>query len=332
MKLFSRLLQSSRPILKRWLYPLIWIVSLIFLGLAFAKHWQEVRAMRIGAKGGAGLAIATGVTLLAHIWAGWVWGWILAVLEQPVNSIWAVQTYLKTNPGKYLPSNLFHLYGRTLVARSIGIPLAVASLSILLDTLLLAAAGLIVTLIGIPGQLWLLEGLSLGMILGMVHPWALNYLLAALARIRRRTEGAEPEFPRHRVQHYPLRPLLGEIGFVLLRGLGFVLTIAVLAPLQIQMLLPLLGVFSLAWLLGFVTPGAPGGLGIFELTVVTLLQHPRLLGGEADLSPAVILSGVALYRLVSILAEVLGAGLAWLDDKHPITRSAIARSWGLFNR
>lgn len=60
MKLFSRLLQSSRPILKRWLYPLIWIVSLIFLGLAFAKHWQEVRAMRIGAKGGAGLAIATG--------------------------------------------------------------------------------------------------------------------------------------------------------------------------------------------------------------------------------------------------------------------------------
>jgi uncharacterized membrane protein YbhN (UPF0104 family) len=40
----------------------------------------------------------------------------------------------------------------------------------------------------------------------------------------------------------------------------------------------LLGAFSLAWLLGLVVPGAPGGLGVFEATAIALLQQ-RFSGG-----------------------------------------------------
>lgn len=65
----------------------------------------------------------------------------------------------------------------------------------------------------------------------------------------------------------------------------------------------LLGAFSVAWLLGLIIPGAPGGIGVFEATAIALLDH--------HFPPAMVVSAVALYRLVSLLAELAGAGLAW---------------------
>lgn len=98
------------------------------------------------------------------------------------------------------------------------------------------------------------------------------------------------------------------MGFIGLRGTGFLLTLLAFSPVEISQIPLLLGAFSLAWLLGMVIPGAPGGLGVFEVTVIALLQQ--------RFSPALVISAIALYRLVSILAEAAGAGLAWLDERR----------------
>ena len=81
-----------------------WLIlggTLFFLVKALKDHWFEVTAIRIDAVGWAILAIATGVTLLAHIWAGWIWTWVLVELNQPVESSQFIQVYLKTNIAKY---------------------------------------------------------------------------------------------------------------------------------------------------------------------------------------------------------------------------------------
>ena len=103
--------------------------------------------------------------------------------------------------------------------------------------------------------------------------------------------------------------------FVTLRGLGFVLTVVALTPISLQTVPTLVSVFSVGWVLGFVTPGAPGGLGVFELTVSTLLTQEGLFQNEPGLSVGVALSAVALNRLVSTLAEAIGALLAFLDER-----------------
>jgi glycosyltransferase 2 family protein len=54
----------------------------------------------------------------------------------------------------------------------------------------------------------------------------------------------------------------------------------------------------------------PGGLGVFETTAIALL-NPYF-------PTAVILSVVALFRLVSILAEVVGAGAGVASDRGSI--------------
>ncbi len=97
-----------------------WIIlggTLFFLAKALKDNWIGVTAIRIDGVGWAIIAIATGVTLLAHTWAGWIWTWILQELNQPVSSPQFIQVYLKTNIAKYLPGNIWHHYGRIVAAK-----------------------------------------------------------------------------------------------------------------------------------------------------------------------------------------------------------------------
>ena len=294
-----------------------WVVlggTLFFLAKALKDHWQEVAVIRITATGWATLAIALGVTLLAHTWAGWVWTWVLQDLNQPVNRPQFVQVYLKTNLAKYLPGNVWHYYGRISAAMAAGVTTSAATLSVLLEPLLMVAAALVIVLLStqtstINSHLSL-QGLpifGLATVLIAVHPLFLNRAITSFGKLKakaiRSTTIKSQDF---QIQRYPIRPLLGELGFVLLRGTGFLLTLLAFEPLELNQIPLLLGAFSLAWLLGVIVPGAPGGLGVFEATAIALLHH--------SFSPGLLISAIALYRLVSILAESAGAALAWLDE------------------
>ncbi len=295
-----------------------WLIlggTLFFLAKALKDNWQGITAIRIDAVGWAIIAIATGVTLLGHTWAGWVWTWILKYLNQSVSSVQFIQVYLQTNLAKYLPGNVWHYYGRIMAAKNANISTAVATLSVLLEPLLMAAAALIVVL---SSSLFVQTNTNttvhLGQILGLIvvlcvlHPQFLNLLIRLLHRLKAKksnpTNTSDASFS---IENYPLLPLLGEIGFLGLRGTGFILTFYALSSFNLSQIPLLFTAFSFAWLLGLVVPGAPGGLGVFEATAIALLQN--------YFPAAVVISATAVYRLVSILAEITGASLAWLDER-----------------
>lgn len=294
-----------------------WVIlggTLFFLAKALKDNWQEVTTIHIDAVGWAILLIATGITLLAHTWAGWVWSWVLKELNQPVNSSEFIQVYLKTNIAKYIPGNIWHYYGRIVAAKNANVSTGAATLSVLLEPLLMAAAALIIVLVGSQFMaekttiiLLIVQLLGLLGVLCVLHPRFLNRATRLLHRIKaKKSTDDTPQAVPLSLEQYPLRPLLGELGFLGLRSTGFMLTLFALSPLNLSQIPLLLGAFSFAWLLGLVVPGAPGGLGVFEATAIALLQQ--------HFPTAVLISATGLYRLVSILAETAGAGLAWLDE------------------
>jgi glycosyltransferase 2 family protein len=301
--------------LKRILRWLILGGTLFFLAKTLKDNWLEVTDIRIDDAGWAILAIATGMTLIAHTWAGWVWTWILRELNQPVPTAHFIQVYLKTNVAKYLPGNFGHHYGRIMAAKEAKIPTMTATLSIVLEPILMAAGALIIIVL-LGSQFTSLKNninmrifqvLVLIAVLCIFHPRVLNPILKFVQKLKfKKTENQDNSHNSLSLERYPLTPLLGELAFLGLRGTGFILTLFALAPLQLGQIPLLLGAFSFAWLLGFVTPGAPGGLGVFEATAIALLQ--------SHFPSALIISATVLYRLVSILAETTGAGLAWLDE------------------
>ncbi len=295
-----------------------WIIlggTLFFLGKALKDNWIGVTAIRIDEVGWAIMAIATGVTLLAHTWAGWIWTWILQELNQPVSSPQFIQVYLKTNIAKYLPGNIWHHYGRIVAAKNANLSAGAATLSVLLEPLLMLAAALIIIVISSSQfaaanttlVLQILQLLSLSVVLCAIHPRFLNPVIRFLYKLKAKksTTTTEASVP-FSLKSYPLRPLLGELGFMGLRATGFILTMFALGSLNANQIPLLLGAFSCAWLLGFVIPGAPGGLGVFEATAYELLRH--------HFPSALVFSAIALYRLISIVAETAGAALAWLDE------------------
>ncbi|MBD2414969.1 hypothetical protein FACHB389_34575 [Nostoc calcicola FACHB-389] len=295
-----------------------WIIlggTLFFLGRALKDNWIEVTAIHINGVGWAIMAIATLVTLLAHTWAGWIWTWVLQELNQPVSSPQFIRVYLKTNIAKYLPGNIWHYYGRILAAKNANVSPGAATLSVLLEPLLMATAALIIIILfssqfaanNTTLVVQILQLLSLAVVLCAVHPRFLNPAIRFLYKLK--AKKSDPNIQPTvvlTIKRYPLRPLLGELGFLSLRAIGFILTVFALNSGNLSQIPLLLGAFSCAWLLGLVIPGAPGGLGVFEATAYELLRH--------QFPAALVFSAIALYRLVSILAETVGAALAWLYE------------------
>jgi uncharacterized membrane protein YbhN (UPF0104 family) len=308
------------PIASR-LKPLLrWVIlgaCLFFLAAVLKQNWESVTTLRVTEAGWACLIMALGVTLCAHIVAGWVWGWMLRRdFQQAVPWNWIIQTYLQTNIAKYLPGNIWHYYGRVQAATKAGASLETATVSVLLEPLLMAAAALLVAVFSsqaIATQygllILLLHWLVLVGILLALQPKVLNLLIHKLAKAKQKaTPAPEPVATPVSLNHYPWMALLGELGFLLLRGGGFLLTFQALSSFTSSQVPVLFSAFSLAWLLGLVVPGAPGGMGVFEATVISLLGR--------EFPSGLLLGVVALYRLVSVASEALGAGLGWLDQQR----------------
>ncbi|AFY78787.1 putative integral membrane protein [Pleurocapsa sp. PCC 7327] len=292
-------------------FSLRWIIfggTLFFILKAFKDNWQNATEVKIEPRGWIILAIALMITLLAHIWSGLVWTGLLKAFKQPITRKWALQVYLITNLAKYLPGNVGHFYGRISAVYQAGGSLQVASMSVLLEPLLMAAAAFLVTLLAsaigliktnFSPWLWQVNFILLIAIFLGVHPKILNPSLKFLSRLKSQEKESTITIERNLSIYF-----LGEIIFLLLRGSGFLLTWMALLPLELSQIPTLFSVFSFAWLMGLIIPGAPGGIGVFEAVAIALLSGQQLPKG-------VILSAIASYRMISILAEAIAAGLAW---------------------
>lgn len=298
-----------------------WVIlggTLFFIAHTLRTHWEEVASIQISGDDWGYLGSAFVVTLLAHIWTGWVWGWILLGLGYPVKGLWSILVYLQTNIAKYLPGNVWHFYGRVIAARSVGTPIEVATISVVMEPLLMATSALIVATLSSQYLNVALQIIGLIVGLSLVHPIVLNPILKKLSIAKMKLQAAESPTPVAdigipQLNTYPLVPLVGELGFLVLRGVGFILAVQSVYSTGWGDVPILFSAFSLAWTLGLIVPGAPGGIGVFEASALALLSDAIPSGA--------LLSAIALYRLVNTLAEAAGAAGAWIIDKTILSKS-----------
>ena len=322
----------QKQLAKQFLRWAIWGAALFFIVHTLAAYWPEIRQVELRASGWRWLVGGCAITLIAHGWAGWVWHWLLKDWGLALSGRWAVRVYLLTNVAKYLPGNVWHFVGRVRAVQNAGGTLGQSVASVVAEPLVMAVAALGVAAmfswlnwismkIGfITGSVpnvrsiwaWLHLGLSGGWIIALylLHPDRLNPRLQQMSRLRLRLltdESPEAESSLLKLARYPVKALLGEMGFVLGRSLGFIVIVMALTPVSLTDCPALVSAFCLAWLLGLVVPGAPGGVGIFEATATALLSGYLPIG--------VIVGSVVCYRMVGTLAELIGAVVFWVQGK-----------------
>lgn len=298
------------PGVARW----ITLLSLGFLLAALLGHGQQVLALSPDPQGWLWLLLGVGLSLLSLVGSALHWGVLLQWLGQRPRWQALVLQYLRSNVRKYLPGGIWHLTTRLQLLRQgtlLASPLATAPalVAVLLDPLVAAVAALALVIVGgVQGGFGLLALLPLL----LLRPHWLQPLLAWLERRKASSfAGSEPSLPQLITQpitlprRYPLLPLLVAVAFVLLRFLGFACCVM---ALDLQPALDWggwLAGFALAWTAGLVVPGAPAGLGVFE--VVLLLRL-----GVALSEPQLLALAIA-YRLVVSLADGIAALCAEAD-------------------
>jgi glycosyltransferase 2 family protein len=291
-------------------------IILVYLIKIFQDNWNQIKVINFSLSDYSILLLAFLVTVLAHIFAGIIWFLILTkTFEEKLSFFWIIKIYLITNVAKYLPGNIWHFYGRINIIYQGGCDLGIASISVLLEPLLMAASALLITLIShgiglisISQNSFLLtiEILILVITLISFHPRIINKVIHQVGKLKFKNKPQETEAKKTYIKSYPLIPLLGELLFLILRSLGFLLIVMSLNPIPLSQIPILISAFSFAWLLGLIIPGAPGGIGIFEATIITLLND--------QFSGEIIIVSAIIFRFISILAEVIPAGFAYIPN------------------
>jgi uncharacterized membrane protein YbhN (UPF0104 family) len=209
-------------------------------------------------------------------------GWrnILLQLSVHTSCRWAIWVYATSQLAKYVPGNIFQYAGRQVLGLAAGIgngPLAKASI---LELAIIALAGILFVPLALPA---FLPEMNTGTATILYFS-----IVTVSSCIAYKIWGKKLVFT---IFYY--------ISFLLLSGLLFSVTFYVASGEKWNWneVSLLSGAYVLAWLAGLLTPGAPAGLGVREVVLISLLS------GIAT-APVVLLS-VVLGRIITVLGDLM---------------------------
>lgn len=248
--------------------------------------------------------------------AGIIWCHLMrAVGESQASALQAMSINCLSQAGKYLPGNVAHYFGRILMAKQAGWGTTNTLYTIFIETLWSVAVAALLALVAVVAAQ---EQIFLGM--ERVPQWQVLAVLASAAilapALGHRVFGLAADiWARHRgisassLQAPPIRSFWIVVSVYIFGylAMGWVLSLIASQVFGTSPgpVLLFAGIYALAWVTGFVTPGAPAGIGIREVILVAALT---------PLYDANIAVGIAaVLRVVTMLGDclvvIIGLGL-----------------------
>lgn len=268
------------------------------------------------------LALAFLGFLLQELSYGLIWQSILARLGSRLELRLCLRIYLASEFVRYIPGNIWHVFTRILWVGKYGVsrPIAFASMTIELITKL--GAGVLVFAISLlfwhdlgavgsllHGTLIVVVGVATILALLIVlYPRVLNGLLNFALRVLKR----EPIVLTLRYSDILLITLAWCASWFV-AGCAFYVLLLALWPATPLAALPIcIGIYAIAWDVGFVSFITPSGLGFREATIIGLFALSLPL-------PAGLGTVIAfLSRFVSTMAELLCVSVAYLGGARQV--------------
>lgn len=282
---------------------IITVVSIIFIiKVAFTL---EIDFSIITNKLQFGIVAAVGMVLMCVSVYMLALGWnrILTVFShQTVDYKATVTIYAKANMGKYLPGNVMHYVERNLFAGNLGLNQKAVTLSTITEIVGQVCVCAIAALLFEGNQVFAILKQLLSIKYIIIILILLVLLMIVLLAFRKKIVAVVKEIEWKMLLKAFLQVLPIYFVFVIIGGVVMVAMFWGMAPETINagIIANMIAAYTVAWVIGFVVPGAPGGIGVREFVLLFLL---------AGMMPEnVILTGILLHRLVSIL----GDGLAYL--------------------
>ncbi|GHT94707.1 hypothetical protein FACS1894116_09100 [Betaproteobacteria bacterium] len=258
------------------------------------------------------LGIASLVYCLIIPLAGWAWSLLLTSMGERWTNRRTIAIIGFTQIAKYIPGNIAQIAGRATLAISKGMNPGIFGATVLIETLLTMAAAVVTGL-----ACWLIAGehydalnnsfwhaiatLTTGLLCGTLGMVVLLKLLPGLrshALWAARWIPAEMQIPNIRV--ICKTSAIYCLSYIAV-GLSFWIVAHSLNTEDTPSYFYLSATFALAWVIGFITPGLPAGLGAREGVMTALLM--------GKFAAPDILNLMLGMRLVTIVGDLLSFGM-----------------------
>lgn len=278
-------------------------VVLFFAVTSLATQWNKVGSRLTNIQfGWEWITVASVIVLLIYLLLIEGWRRVLGAWDSHLPFSQASRIWFLSNLGKYVPGNIWSLTAMGVMARNRGLSaVAAAGSSVIMQTVSLATgAGIVMvtgaTLLGQP----LLVGASVVMLVVVLlcAPRFLPPLAVWMGSLIGR-DIAPPSVPATSIWTAAVASTMSW----LLYGFAFQLFVRGLlgsAPGEIS---SYIAAYTAAYILGFISPIAPAGLGVRELTLAAFMTQLGL-ANEADAALVAIAA-----RLWLTVVELIPSGL-----------------------
>lgn len=270
----------------QWVGSGLSFLGVIFLVLQLRENADRIDIGRLTLSDwitivGLTLAYTTANALLALAWRN-----LLIFSGQQVTRVSAIHIYGVAQIAKYVPGNVFHIAGRQVLglsAKWAGVPVA---WSAVWEIALLAFLGALFALLAAP------------LFFSAVSQFASSAVFAAVLALVWLTA-------RRFISRWVATAMIQQAIYLFICAITFSWTLALIIPtgqLTTALQPAIWGAFIVAWLAGFLTPGAPAGIGVREFILALLLA------GVA--APVDILFAIVLVRTINVVGDFLFYSIA----------------------
>lgn len=213
------------------------------------------------------------------------------------------KTYCKSSLLKYIPGNIFQYVGRSsLIYQFENITYSCMLSSIIIETLCVIASAFVVSLVFSWSNVIEYFYNHVYLIYVIILPLLITFSLSIILRNKIKLITKKLKLTLNKGLLYDVFLSVLYFSFILIIQ-GGMLTIIINqlnnTPLFNNLII-ILGTYSFSWVIGYITPGVSGGIGVREALLCLFLrtQYPE----------SIILVSVIIYRILNIIGD-LGAYL-----------------------
>ncbi len=282
------------------------LIAIAFVSEQLYESWQKIAEFEFNQKILGVLFASAIIYAVSGFLLSSAWNQILFSLHPHTLNKKIIQSiYAKSILAKYIPGNVLQIAGRHVMTYQLGIPHQPLAYASLLEIFGLVSAAASISLIGssvfgLTTNLINLQQVSLIIVI-FIPVLALLFLL-----IQRYAKVKKPELAKIFSIKFYLNLLiiyLKYIVFFLCAGSILVILVYYFDGMFSEYQTAALFVcFSISWLAGFITPGAPSGIGIRETLLILFIEKIMLLEHAAVIA--------VLFRMITIAGDIIFLFLA----------------------
>lgn len=281
------------------------LIALLLLGVLVWAVWSQraeiVRVLQLVRP--AQLALVLVVMLPLYPLSVLAWHQLLLGVGGKLTYREALGVWMLSNVARLLPGTIWQWVGRVYLAGEYGVTKLQASVSVAYEIATLVVSAALVGAVTLPwwpvsiDLPWWLSFLAV-IPLGFLWPTTLPWLVGLYGRIRKQPLADIPQMPLGRL----VQAVGANVLHFGINGVAIWLLMSLFVSQSPMLIVAHAGMYAAAWLLGYVTIVAPGGLGVADASLAGLL---------AARATVAIGSLVALlYRVLLLINELLITALA----------------------